>query len=62
MEKITETEMNFLAMYMHSHIRERLHMELAPCTPEKFIEEYLKEDQEFETVLRERGHAELFDL
>jgi len=62
MKKITETETSFLSMYMHPYIREKLHMELAPCTLERFIKEYLKEDQEFEMILRERGHAELFDL
>ena len=37
--------------YMDDNIRENLHVKLAPCTPEKFLEEYLKKDGSFKDFL-----------
>ena len=60
--KITDTEMRILADYMNWELREELHSELAPCSNEKFIMEYLKRDPEFEMILKERDHTDVIDL
>lgn len=54
MKKISEVNQNMMddiATYMDDEIREQVHMELAPCTPEEFLTRYLQLDQEFEKVL-----------
>ena len=45
--RITDEDMKLLATYMCDEIRERLHAELAPCTHEKFLAAYMREDEEF---------------
>lgn len=40
------TDMDTLAEYMDQDIREALHAELAPCTPEKFLEAYIAAHKE----------------
>lgn len=54
MRKITEVNqstMDSIAIYMNDEIRERVHMELAPCTPAEFLTRYLQLDPEFGTLL-----------
>ena len=48
---ITEKDMDSIVIYMDDEIREAVHMEFAPCSPEIFLEEYLKRDPEFEDLL-----------
>ena len=43
---------------MDDEIREQVHMELAPCTDEEFLERYLELDPEFESVLNEFSEDE----
>ena len=40
-----------IATYMVDEIREQVHYELAPCTPEEFLTRYLHLDPEFEELL-----------
>lgn len=49
---ITQDDMNNIASYMQDDIREQLHTDLAPCTPEEFIKAYLEQDPEFIELLQ----------
>lgn len=46
-------DMELLSKYMDDTLREQVHRELAPCTPDEFISRYLELDPEFEIVLKE---------
>lgn len=48
---ITEADMEAIAVYLDDEIREEVHNELAPCTPEEFLAAYLEKDPDFITVL-----------
>ena len=48
---ITKEDMDNLASYMDDGIRETLHTELSPCTPEEFIYAYLEKDPDFWDIL-----------
>lgn len=37
-----EFDLDDIAMYMDDELREQLHMELAPCNPQKFLDEYCR--------------------
>lgn len=39
--------MDVISKYMDSEVRERLNFRFAPCEPDFFLREYLKEDKEF---------------
>mgnify|MGYP006920938225 CR=1 FL=1 len=41
---INDNLMSEIATYMNEKIREKLHSELAPCTNDTFLHEYLKID------------------
>lgn len=43
---------NAIASYMTDEIREDVHADLAPCTDEEFLREYLNRDPDFYTLLR----------
>ena len=49
---ITDKDMRIIAGYMIDEIREKLHSELAPCSNEKFLSEYIKQDPELLDILR----------
>lgn len=49
---ITKNVMNAIAGLMDSDKREAVYREFAPCTYEKFLEEYCKKDPQFEDVLK----------
>lgn len=51
MKKISQSLMDVIATYMDDDIRERVHFELAPCTPEEFLIRYIELDPDFETLL-----------
>ena len=48
---ITKDDMDAIVMFMDDDLRERLHLELAPCSYEEFLEAYIKEDYEFLELL-----------
>lgn len=48
---ITDDDMFNIASYMDDEIREDLHSQLAPCSPETFISAYLEKDPDFEDLL-----------
>ena len=45
--------MDAIAQYMDDDIREELHLEMAPCSPEDFLAAYLERDPDFEEEILE---------
>ena len=56
--RISQDKLDVIATYMDDDIREMLHFKLAPCTPGKFLKEYVKADPDFKTVLRQEFNIE----
>ena len=50
--RITQEDMNSIGSYMDDEIREDLHNQLAPCSPELFISAYLERDPDFLVLLQ----------
>lgn len=48
---LTHELLDTIASYMDDEIREQVHLELAPCTPEKFLNRYLQLDSDFKELL-----------
>lgn len=51
-EKLTQKHLDVIGTYMDDDIRETVHAELAPCTPEEFLSRYLELDHDFIGLLR----------
>ena len=51
--EVNQVRLDEIAGYMNDEIREQVHAELAPCTPEEFLTRYLDLDCEFINVLSE---------
>lgn len=49
--ELRQDQMDVIAMYMDDDIREDLHGDLAPCSPELFLREYCARDKNFENLL-----------
>lgn len=58
-ETLTQELLDNIASYMNDDIREDLAFDLAPCTPEMFLSEYVKRDPDFEDLLRVEFGIEL---
>ena len=50
---INQEDMDLIASYMDDDLREELHADLAPCTPEEFITAYLERDPDFLDLLQD---------
>lgn len=50
-DSIDQELMDTIAIHMNDEIRERVHLELAPCSPEKFLKRYLELDSDFADLL-----------
>lgn len=48
---ISQKDMDVIGSYMDDEIRETVHGELAPCSPEEFLIRYLELDPEFLDLL-----------
>lgn len=48
---IDQKLMDIIATYMNDEIRERVHFELAPCSPKEFLKRYLELDADFAELL-----------
>ena len=59
LREVTQETMDAIATYMDDEKREKVHNEYAPCTPETFLREYLKEDPEFESLLNDEFGIEV---
>lgn len=44
---ITQFQLDVVSMYMIDNLREQVHMELAPCEPQEFLDAYLELDPDF---------------
>lgn len=51
MKKIAQEALDTIATYMDDETREKVHNELAPCTPEEFLKRYLELEPEFSEML-----------
>ncbi len=57
--ELTQELIDTIATYMEDEIREKVHFELAPCTPEEFLKRYLELDPDFEELLESEFSIEL---
>lgn len=57
--EVTQEQMDAIVVLMDDEIRERIHRELAPCTPEAFLKRYCELVPEFEEVLSGEFSIEL---
>ncbi len=53
MYAVTEKNLNDLAFYMDDEIRERIHNQIAPCSPAEFLAAYLQAAPEFVQVVND---------
>lgn len=49
--EVNQVRLDEIAGYMNDEIREQVHAELAPCTPEEFLTRYLQLDCELIKLL-----------
>lgn len=49
--EVNQVRLGEIAGYMNDEIREQVHAEFAPCTPEEFLTRYLQLDCEFINLL-----------
>lgn len=59
---ITKQEMDALVSYMDDDIREKVHLELAPCTNEEFLIRYMELDSNLEEVMEQQFSVALGKL
>lgn len=50
--ELTQEELDNIATYMNDEIREDVAFDLASCTPEEFLKEYVNRDEQFEDLLK----------
>lgn len=62
MLKITNALMEAIAMYMDTDARERVHYELAPCTPEEFLSRYCELEPDFKNLLKDEFSIRMEDI
>ena len=55
-KNLTIDELSVIAMYMDDDIREKVHNELAPCTPYEFLKRYCELDKNFIDILENEFH------
>lgn len=51
-KNLTDEVFGTICTYMDDEIREDLHSELSPCTPEYFLNKYLEYDSDFKELLK----------
>ena len=57
--EVNQVSLDEIAGYMNDEIREQVHAELAPCTPEEFLTRYLQLDREFIKLLLSEFNIEI---
>lgn len=57
--EVNQVSLDEIAGYMNDDIREQVHAELAPCTPEEFLTRYLQLDCEFINLLLSEFNIEI---
>lgn len=53
---------DMICSYMNDEIREELHTEMAPCSDEKFLAEYVKRDPEIIEILENEFDIDIDDI
>lgn len=56
---VTQRELDIIAEYMDDCLREYVEFHFSPCSPEKFLREYIKREPTFEDVLRNEFSVEV---
>lgn len=59
---ISQNLMDTIATYMNDDTREKVHFELAPCTPEEFLKRYIELDPDFEELLYKEFGIEMEEI
>ena len=57
--ELTQEELDVIATYMDDDIRENVACDLAPCTPNEFLREYVNRDKQFEELLKSEFGIEM---
>lgn len=56
---VTQRDLDIIAEYMNDCLREYVEFHFSPCTPEKFLREYIRREQSFEDVLKREFSVEV---
>lgn len=59
LSEVNQVMLDDIATYMVDEIREQVHYELAPSTPEEFLTRYLQLDREFIKLLLSEFNIEI---
>lgn len=59
LSKVTYSDMEIINEYMDDCLREYVEFHFSPCTPEKFLREYIKREPSFKDVLKKRVSVEV---
>lgn len=59
LSEVNQVMLDDIAAYMVDEIREQVHCELAPCTPEEFLTRYLQLDCDFINLLLSEFNIEI---
>lgn len=57
--EVNQVRLDEIAVYMNDEIREQVHAELAPCTPDEFLTRYLQLDCELINLLLSEFNIEI---
>ena len=58
-EVLKQELLDVIATYMNDDIREDIAFELAPCSPDEFITEYVKRDPKFVDLMKSEFSIEI---
>ena len=59
LSEVTYLDLEIIAEYMHDCLREYVAFHFFPCTPEKFLREYIKREPSFKDVLKREFSVEV---
>jgi hypothetical protein len=57
--ELSQDELDVIATYMDDDIRESVAFDLAPCTPNQFLREYVSRHEQFEELLKSEFGVEI---
>nr|DAQ67752.1 MAG TPA: hypothetical protein [Caudoviricetes sp.] len=57
--ELSQEELDVIATYMDDDIRESVAFDLASCTPNQFLREYVSRDEHFEELLKSEFGIEM---
>ena len=59
LSEVTYSDIDIIAEYMDDCLREYVEFHFSPCTPEKFLREYIQREPSFEDVLKREFSVEV---